>query len=79
MSEPGPDVSTANATVSPRGVDPGPPRNFYGYGPNPPDPKWPGAARIAVNINLNVEAGGEHCLLESDDRSEDALSDIGLP
>ena len=24
---------------------------------NPPDPKWPGGARIAVNINLNVEAG----------------------
>jgi allantoinase len=58
--------------------DLGPPRDFYGYGPNPPDPKWPGAARIAVNINLNVEAGGEHCLLEGDVRSEDALNDIVL-
>ena len=57
----------------------GPPRDFKGYGRNPPDPKWPGGARIAVNINLNVEAGGEHCLLEGDDRSEDALNDIGLP
>lgn len=57
----------------------GPPRNFRGYGPNPPDPKWPGAARIEVNINLNIEAGGEHCLLEGDSRSEDALTDIGLP
>jgi len=56
----------------------GPARDFYGYGPNPPDPKWPGGARIAVNINLNVEAGGEHCLLEGDARSEDALNDIGL-
>ena len=63
----------------PRPGDPGPPRDFYGYGPNPPDPKWPGGARIAVNINLNVEAGGEHCLLEGDARSEDALNDIGLP
>lgn len=57
----------------------GPARDFYGYGPNPPDPKWPGNARIAVNINLNLEAGGEHCLLEGDDRSEDALTDIGFP
>lgn len=55
------------------------PRDFYGYGPNPPDPMWPGGARIAVNINLNVEAGGEHNLLEGDERSEDALTDIGLP
>jgi peptidoglycan/xylan/chitin deacetylase (PgdA/CDA1 family) len=59
--------------------DLGPLRDFRGYGPNPPDPKWPGGARIAVNINLNVEAGGEHCLLEGDSRSEDALTDIGLP
>ena len=57
----------------------GPPRDFKGYGRNPPDPRWPGGARIAVNINLNFEAGGEHCLLEGDDRSEDALNDIGLP
>jgi peptidoglycan/xylan/chitin deacetylase (PgdA/CDA1 family) len=59
--------------------DRGPPRDFVGYGPNPPDPQWPGGARIAVNINLNVEAGGEHSLLEGDDRSEDALNDVGLP
>ena len=57
----------------------GPPRDFKGYGRNPPDPHWPGGARIAVNINLNFEAGGEHCLLEGDDRSEDTLNDIGFP
>jgi peptidoglycan/xylan/chitin deacetylase (PgdA/CDA1 family) len=56
-----------------------PPRDFHGYGPNPPNPRWPGNGRIAVNINLNVEAGGEHSLLEGDDSSEDALNDIGLP
>ena len=59
--------------------DLGPKRDFYGYGPNPPDPKFPGNARIAVNINLNVEAGGEHNLLEGDNRSENALTDIGMP
>lgn len=56
-----------------------PARDFRGYGPNPPDPRWPGGARIAVNINLNIEAGGEHGLLEGDDRSEDMLTDAGHP
>jgi allantoinase len=65
--------------AKPRRREIGSRRDFHGYGQNPPDPRWPGAARIAVNINLNVEAGGEHCLLEGDDRSEDALNDIGLP
>ena len=60
-------------------ADVGSQRDFRGYGRHPPDPRWPGAARIAVNINLNVEAGGEHCLLEGDGRSEDALNDTGLP
>jgi peptidoglycan/xylan/chitin deacetylase (PgdA/CDA1 family) len=59
--------------------DLGPPRDFYGYGPNPPHPRWPGDARIAVNINLNFEAGGERSLLEGDDQSEDMLNDIGFP
>ena len=45
----------------------GPPRDFRGYGAHPPHAQWPGGARIAVNVNLNVEAGGEHCLLEGDD------------
>ena len=57
----------------------GPPRDFRGYGAHPPHAQWPGGARIAVNINLNVEAGGEHCLLEGDARSEDMLTDIGFP
>lgn len=56
-----------------------PVRDFYGYGPNPPHPRWPGGARIAVNVNLNVEAGGEHNLLEGDDRSEDMMTDAGYP
>jgi allantoinase len=70
-------MSDPTSAASPR--DLGPARDFRGYGRDPPDPKWPGGARIAVNINLNVEAGGEHCLLEGDERSEDALNDIGLP
>jgi allantoinase len=60
-----------------RGADPI--RDFRGYGAKPPHAHWPGDARIAVNLNLNVEAGGEHCLLEGDASSEDMLTDIGFP
>ena len=55
------------------------PRDFYGYGPHPPHPHWPGEARIAINLNLNFEAGGERSLLEGDNHSEDMLNDIGFP
>jgi hypothetical protein len=34
-------------------------RDYIGYGADLPDPQWPGGARIAVNINLNFEGGGE--------------------
>ena len=60
-------------------TDLGPPRDFYGYGPNPPPADWPGQARIAVNFNLNFEAGGERSLLEGDAQSENVLTDIGFP
>lgn len=56
-----------------------PARDFLGYGPKPPQANWPGGARIAVNFNLNFEAGGERTLLEGDAQSEDALTDIGFP
>jgi hypothetical protein len=46
----------------------GSPRDFFGYGPYPPHPCWPGDARIAINFNLNFEAGGERSLLEGDDQ-----------
>src|SRR5258708_20257403 len=54
-------------------------RDFRGYGATPPDPRWPEGARVAININLNYEAGGEHCLLEGDPGSEAMLTDIGFP
>ena len=34
-------------------------RDFVGYGRNPPDPKWPGGAHVAVNFVINYEEGGE--------------------
>jgi peptidoglycan/xylan/chitin deacetylase (PgdA/CDA1 family) len=52
-------------------------RDFLGYGANPPDPRWPGVARIAVNINLNFEGGGERSIMDGDGVSEGVLTDIG--
>jgi peptidoglycan/xylan/chitin deacetylase (PgdA/CDA1 family) len=54
-------------------------RDFIGYGAEPPDPHWPGGARIAVNLNLNFEGGGENSILEGDPASEGGLNDIGQP
>ncbi|GKY89430.1 allantoinase PuuE [Sinisalibacter aestuarii] len=51
-------------------------RNMRGYGPNPPDPQWPGGARIAVQFVVNYEEGGENCLLHGDAASEAFLSEI---
>ncbi|MDW4498402.1 allantoinase PuuE [Sulfitobacter sp. D35] len=52
------------------------PRDFAGYGPTPPDPQWPGGARIAVQFVLNYEEGGENSLLHGDAASEAFLSEI---
>nr|WP_240969639.1 allantoinase PuuE [Sneathiella limimaris] len=52
------------------------PRDLIGYGENPPDPKWPDGARIAVQFVLNYEEGGENCILHGDDASEAFLSEI---
>ena len=53
-----------------------PARDLIGYGRNPPHAQWPGGARIAVNFCINYEEGGERCLLNGDDRSEDRVSDL---
>lgn len=52
------------------------PRNLRGYGPNPPNPRWPGGARLALQIVLNYEEGGENCILHGDSASESFLSEI---
>ena len=52
------------------------PRNMIGYGANPPDARWPGGAKIAVQFVLNYEEGGENCVLHGDAASEAFLSDI---
>lgn len=54
-------------------------RDLVGYGEFPPNPEWPGNAKIAVNFNLNVEAGGELTLVNGDSGSEGNLNDMGTP
>jgi len=52
------------------------PRDMTGHGPTPPDPRWPGGAKIAVQIVLNYEEGGENNILHDDAASEAFLSEI---
>lgn len=52
------------------------PRDFIGYGANPPNPNWPGNAKIAVQFVINYEEGGENCVLDGDPGSEQFLSEI---
>jgi putative urate catabolism protein len=49
---------------------------MVGYGAHPPDPQWPGGARLAVSFVLNVEEGGESNVLHGDPASETFLSEI---
>jgi putative urate catabolism protein len=52
------------------------PRDIVGYGRNPPDPRWPNGAKIAVQFVINYEEGGENCILHGDKASEAFLSEI---
>jgi len=51
-------------------------RDLKGYGADPPNPRWPGGARLALQIVLNYEEGGESCVLHGDSASEAFLSEI---
>lgn len=50
-------------------------RDVIGYGPTPPDPRWPGGARIALNFCLNYEEGGEPSVPDGDACSEGGLTE----
>ncbi|HVL72821.1 MAG TPA: allantoinase PuuE [Beijerinckiaceae bacterium] len=52
------------------------PRDLVGYGRNPPDPRWPGDARVCVQFVINYEEGGENSILHGDPASEAFLSEI---
>jgi len=54
-------------------------RDLIGYGRNPPDPKWPGDARLAVQFVMNYEEGSEYSIPDGDGFSETALSESQSP
>jgi putative urate catabolism protein len=56
--------------------DPAYPRDLLGYGRNPPDPRWPDGAYLALQFVINYEEGGENCVLHGDPASEAFLSEI---
>jgi len=51
-------------------------RDLVGYGASPPDPRWPGSARIAVQFVINYEEGAENSVLNGDKGSEAFLSEM---
>jgi putative urate catabolism protein len=46
-----------------------------GYGATPPDPGWPGGARLALQIVVNYEEGSEYTILDGDGRTEVGLAE----
>ncbi len=52
------------------------PRDLIGYGRKTPDPKWPGGARLALQIVMNYEEGGERSILHGDTESESFLHEV---
>ncbi|KAL7418670.1 hypothetical protein Q5752_006353 [Cryptotrichosporon argae] len=53
------------------------PRDLVGYGPIPPDPQWPGGAKIAISLVLNYEEGSEHTPVNGDGTTETLASELG--
>ena len=47
-----------------------PKRDFIGYGDAPPDPQWPGGARLAVNFVMNYEEGSEPSVQDGEGHTE---------
>jgi peptidoglycan/xylan/chitin deacetylase (PgdA/CDA1 family) len=52
-------------------------RDFIGYGPTPPHPRWPGNARLALNIVINYEEGSELSFDDGDGETESGLIEGG--
>lgn len=51
-------------------------RDLVGYGATPPDARWPGGAKVAVQFVINYEEGAENSVLNGDTGSESFLSEM---
>ena len=58
--------------MTPRSLE----RDLIGYGSNPPNPRWPGGARLALNFVLNYEEGSEYSMMDGDGVSDAALAEM---
>lgn len=52
-------------------------RDFVGYGEHPPHARWPGNARLALNIVINYEEGSEMSFDDGDGVTETGLIEGG--
>ena len=50
-------------------------RDLIGYGANPPNPKWPGGARLAINFVMNYEEGSEPSVQDGEGFTEVGLTE----
>lgn len=50
-------------------------RDLIGYGANPPHPRWPGEARIALNFVINYEEGSEPSVQDGEGYTETGLTE----
>ncbi|MBL8700006.1 MAG: allantoinase PuuE [Alphaproteobacteria bacterium] len=62
------------------GMSTGIQRDFVGYGATPPNPKWPGGARLALNFVMNYEEGSEPSIQDGEGFTETGLTEgFGRP
>src|SRR5690242_18468699 len=54
------------------------PRDLIGYGRRPPDPDWPGRARIALQSVINYEEGPENPIRHAAEGSGSRLPEFGF-
>ena len=47
-----------------------PERDWAGYGASPPTGSWPGGARVALNVVVNIEEGAERSYFDGDECNE---------
>ena len=53
------------------------PRDFVGYGANPPKMTWPNGVKVAINLVLNYEEGSEYSWME--DGRNDNWGEYNIP
>ena len=58
------------------GAGTGPARDLVGYADSVPAVRWPGGARIAVSLVLNIEEGSEVAVGNGDDAGETGLAEV---